>query len=227
MHRGRAQVQRIIKEFEGAPAVGSPFGGVGHACLGAVAASHQPEAKLRGVADPEVGFTEQFLHEHLDVFLRNPRAAQARINLRCGEIRGLHSLQRVHVAQIFFIDQRRRFGGHELRSHVSGQIFVFSLPAVGLWIEKNDALEFRQKRFRLLMEQRCEILDIDTAALSQRHEQRILRCLDFSDLPFALDGALAKDRGFRGSSGFFIVKLQRKQEGQIRINAECNGVGAF
>ena len=111
MHRGRAKVQRVVQQFESAAPIGSPFGGVGDGKLRVVAALDQPETELRGVADPDVGFTEQLLHKHPDVFLRNPRAAETCINLGRGEVRRLHGLQRLGVAKIFFIDQRRRFGG--------------------------------------------------------------------------------------------------------------------
>src|SRR5581483_3400824 len=151
--RGSAEIERVLQQFEGAAAVGAPFGCVGHTEPDAIIPLKGPKSKLGSVADSDPLLAEQLPGKPADVLRWNPDAAKARVDLRGRQVRRLDMSERVHIGTKLLVRHGGSLGHGEFGSHVARKILVLGFPQISLRIEKDGSLQLRQKLRGLAMKQ--------------------------------------------------------------------------
>ena len=186
-----------------------------------------PRAECVDVADFHTGRNvEQSVREVLHVPWRQPRRAKTNVNFRGSEVCWLHGFQRLDILGISRVGYGCCVRDRQLFTHVAGQILVVGLPLVCLRIEKDDALQVRQKLRHWFVEQVGHVVEVNAAVLVQGDEQRFLRGADRLDRLPVMNCALLEDGGLGRSLCFVVEVLQREQQGQIGIAVEGALIGA-
>jgi len=111
-------------------------------------------------------------------------------------------------------------GNGILLPHVPREILVIGFPLVRLRVQENNALQVRQKFLGGFANERGHVVEVHTAALVQRDQQRLLRFTDRFNRLAMMNRAFSKNRGLFCGLGFVVVVLQRQEQRQIGVAIE-------
>src|SRR5208283_5774559 len=100
------------------------------------------------------------------------------------------------------------------------------LPLVCLRVQKNDALQIRQKFRYRFVEQVGHVVEVNATVLVQGDEQRLLRRANRFNRLAMVNRSFGENGGLRRPLRLIVEVLQRKEQRQIRVAVEGPLVGA-
>ena len=230
------EVQGILQDVIGAGAAGAE-GGIGSDIMDGYAAlaGDGPGGGKFGMVDGhiflEIGRRFQnFVHKLLDIALVDPVRPQPDLDLGGIQVFGLNSGQSLHIDLESRVLLRRQLSRPEFPAHVSGEIFVRSLPAGKRVVSRSGIFEYhapqllRQFYLRLAGEL-CHKGEVCFGAFPDGHGQGLGRSIYMGDGGMPLDGPLGEHVGLALQPPVLVQHFQGTEQVVGRIFGEGQTVG--
>ena len=173
---------------------------------------------FNGTAEIE-GCLKSFLHKLLDILWINPSSAQAYLNFRGFQIFGLSFFQRSHINRVLRIGLYGKPCNPQLIAHITGQIFIRSLPAKFRrfrchGITENHASQLAGDGLEIIRfpQQFCHKRNVYLATFSDGNRQCFAGRIHMGHMTFRTDGAFGENIGFAFQISIFINILQRAEQ---------------
>ena len=163
---------------------------------------------------------EQARDEIPDVGWRNPRGAEARLDVARLQIGGLHGFERLDIAPVGGIESGGAAGDRELGADIAAQIPVGGLPCPAFRIAVDEAAEFALQEPGAAAGHLLHARPVDLAGFVQRDGERLGGRLDMLDRAVAFQRPALEDGGLGGAFGFGIVGFEREQERLVGVARE-------
>ena len=159
--RGCFEIEGVFNQFEAGVTVSAPIGRVGGRAFRLPIRVDMPGSERVDVADFHAGRNvEQYIREVLHVPWRQPRRAKTNVNFRGREVCRLDGFQCLDILGKTRVGNGSGIRDSKFFADIAGKILVIGFPLVGLRVEENDALQFRQEFLGRFIEQASHVVEI-------------------------------------------------------------------